>query len=113
MQLAFWGTNGVTGAATDSEFFVDNFTIDATQSNVSIEELGFTFYPNPVKDVLNINGLQTIDSASVMNMLGQQVMNVSPGVTNAQIDMSTLSAGVYLVQVTTNSRTSTIRVVKE
>ncbi|EAS18820.1 conserved hypothetical protein [Flavobacteria bacterium BBFL7] len=113
VQLAFWGTNGVTGAGTDSEFFVDNFTIDATQSNASIEELGFTFYPNPVKDVLNINGLQNIDSASVMNMLGQQVMKVSPGVTNAQIDMSTLSVGVYLVQVATDGRTSTIRVVKE
>ncbi|WP_397300455.1 fibronectin type III domain-containing protein [Nonlabens ulvanivorans] len=113
VQLAFWGSNGVAASAGDSEFFVDNFTIDATASASSVEELGFTFYPNPVKDVLNINGLQTIDSASVMNMLGQQVMNVSPGVTNAQIDMTTLSAGVYLVQVTTDSRTSTIRVVKE
>ncbi|MBF4983199.1 T9SS type A sorting domain-containing protein, partial [Nonlabens mediterrranea] len=97
----------------DTDFFVDNFTIDATASATSVEELGFTFYPNPVKDVLNINGIQDIDSATVMNMLGQQVMTVTPGVTNAQIDMSTLSAGVYLVQVATDGRTSTIRVVKE
>ena len=88
-------------------------TCDATASIDSVEELGFTFYPNPVKDVLSIKGLQNIDSAAVMNMLGQQVMTVEPGVADAQVDMSSLSSGVYLVTVSTNGRSSTIRVVKE
>ncbi|MGJ8684146.1 MAG: fibronectin type III domain-containing protein [Nonlabens sp.] len=113
VQLAFWGTNGTTGATPDTEFFVDNFTIDTTASINSIESLGFSFYPNPVKDVLNINGVQNIETATVLNMLGQQVLTVNPTVANAQIDMSTLRTGVYLVQVTTDGRTSTIRVIKE
>lgn len=113
VRFAFWGTNGTT-AGTDTDFFVDNFTVDGTPaSNNTVEELGFNFYPNPVNDVLTITGAQNIVKASVMNMLGQEVMTVQPGVTNAKIDMTTLSAGIYLVQVTTDNRTSTIRVVKE
>lgn len=58
----------------------------------------FTFYPNPVSNVLNISSEKGVESASVFNLLGQSVMNSK--VANGQIDVSSLATGTYLFKVT-------------
>lgn len=115
VRFAFWGSNGLGGVSgtNDTEFYVDNFTVDATQSIDSPQELGFSYYPNPTRDVVTFNGDQTIDMITVSNMLGQEVIRMAPGTTQTQIDLSTFNTGVYLVTVETADRRSTVKIVKE
>lgn len=73
---------------------------------------GFSYYPNPVKGTLNFNTNVSIEKVSVFNMLGQRIINLTE--TNIQnIDMSSLQAGAYIVQVSINNQTKTIHVIKE
>lgn len=70
-------------------------------------------YPNPVKNVLNISFNENISDVAVFNLVGQQVLSKKINTTEAQVDMSNLAQGTYLVKVTVNNEVKTMKVVKE
>lgn len=83
-------------------------------STVSFDNSNFKFYPNPVKDVLTISYETLISKVSVVNLLGQQLMSKSINANESQLDLSTLSAGTYLVKITTQDNLEkTIKIVKQ
>jgi len=86
---------------------------DASLSTGSFDMNGFSAYPNPVKDVLNLTYTKEISNVSVHNLLGQEVMTKSVNATQSKIDMSNLSTGTYLVKVTSDNMVKTIKVVKQ
>ncbi|MDP5028401.1 MAG: T9SS type A sorting domain-containing protein, partial [Flavobacterium sp.] len=73
----------------------------------------FSAYPNPVKDVLNISYTSEISSVRVINMIGQEVLSRNINATSSQVDMSHLSAGTYIVNVTVGDAIKTLKVVKQ
>ncbi|MFY7740737.1 MAG: GEVED domain-containing protein [Flavobacterium sp.] len=86
---------------------------DASLGTNSFDSSNFTFYPNPVKDVLNLSYSKNIDTVQIMNILGQEVSAKSINATQAAIDMSNLPSGTYLVRLTSENQVKTIKVVKE
>jgi len=74
---------------------------------------GFTYYPNPVKNVLNLSYAQNISDVAVFNLLGQQVITKTVNSNSGQVDMSGLAAGTYMVKVTADNQVKTIKVIKE
>ncbi|MNE82029.1 hypothetical protein D3C80_1787210 [compost metagenome] len=56
---------------------------------------------------------QDMTSVSVFNLLGQEVINKSLNASEAQVDMSNLSAGTYLVKVAVDNQVKTVKVVKQ
>ena len=91
------------------------FTIDVTTtlSSDSFDNANFTAYPNPVKDVLNVSYTSEISSIRVINMIGQEVISKNINATSTQVDMSQLSAGTYIVNVTVGDNVKTLKVVKQ
>lgn len=102
--------------AQDSFVFqVDDFLVEAASVS-SVEDLqaqGFSYYPNPVLNSLNMRADTTIDNVSVLNLLGQEVLNASPSKIQTSINLSNLNAGVYLVNVQIGNTSGTFKVVKE
>lgn len=86
---------------------------DASLSTGSFDMTAFKAYPNPVTNVLNLSYSSEISSVEVFNVLGQKVIAKTLNVTNGQVDMSNLNAGTYLVKVTADGLTKTIKVVKQ
>ncbi|MEE9349438.1 MAG: T9SS type A sorting domain-containing protein [Flavobacteriaceae bacterium] len=80
-------------------------------NNLTIE--GLEIYPNPVSKVLSINAENNIDRISIFNMLGQEVINSRPHIYNTEINMSNLSAGMYVVRVQIGTKTGTYRIIKK
>ena len=72
----------------------------------------FKAYPNPVKDILTIEGVDTITNVTIFNMLGQKVLNVNPNNSNATINMNSLNNGTYFAKVTINGATETMKIIK-
>ncbi|TYB77198.1 T9SS type A sorting domain-containing protein [Bizionia myxarmorum] len=72
----------------------------------------FTYYPNPVSNVLNVKAQNNISNVSVYNMLGQEVLRTAPNAVASEVDMSNLQTGAYFVKVTIGNTTKTIRVIK-
>src|SRR5690606_22449964 len=83
-------------SASSAEFFTENFTM----------------YPNPVTDVLNIqskNGLNA-NEIKISDMTGK-VVKVQKDATS--INVSNLSAGTYLIDITTNEGKATSKFIKK
>ncbi|CCG53808.1 Protein of unknown function precursor; putative adhesin [Flavobacterium indicum GPTSA100-9 = DSM 17447] len=98
--------NGSYGVTLD-------FTVDTSLATSSFDLSNFVAYPNPVKDVLNLSYSTAITNVKVTNLLGQQVMTKNVNDTNVQVNMSDLSAGAYIVTISSGDMIHTIKVVKQ
>ncbi|MFH1159958.1 MAG: T9SS type A sorting domain-containing protein [bacterium] len=58
-----------------------------------------TIFPNPVSDVLNINGTETIQELQVLNLVGQVVYNQKVDNTTVVLNLDNLKAGVYNLRI--------------
>ncbi|MBY0486495.1 MAG: T9SS type A sorting domain-containing protein [Flavobacteriaceae bacterium] len=99
------------GGGTIGQFQVSAY--DASLANSTFDNANFTYYPNPVKDVLNLSYSQSITKVQIINLLGQEVILKSVNATESQIDMSRLPSGTYLVKVTSDNQIKTIKVIKQ
>jgi hypothetical protein len=68
-------------------------------------------YPNPVSEILQIQTSETIvlQKITVYSLLGEELVITS----EAWIDFSNFSAGIYFVEIATESENSTRKIVKE
>ena len=74
---------------------------------------GFSFYPNPVTNQLNLNAKNSIDNVQLFNLLGQKVIDEKVGATSNSLDLSHLKTGLYVMTVTSEGRTASFKVVKK
>ncbi len=86
---------------------------DASLSSDSFDKSTFVAYPNPVKDVLNLSYKTAINNVRVVNLLGQEVLNTKTNSNDVQVNMSTLTAGAYIVNITFEDAIHTIKVIKQ
>ena len=111
VHFALYGESTVSGG--DIDFFINDFSVGSTSLGVDdIETLQFSFFPNPVNNILTIKAQASIDSITVYNMLGQAVVTSTPNTNNSTVDMSALQTGAYFVQVSINNTLNTVRVIK-
>ena len=86
---------------------------DGSLATNSFDSANFTYYPNPIKNVLNLSYTQDITSVTVFNLLGQEMLTKTLNTTHGVIDMSSMASGAYFVKVTADNQTKTIKVIKE
>ncbi|GGD34674.1 hypothetical protein GCM10011343_25700 [Flavobacterium orientale] len=112
---AQWGSAAsptACGSITWGEALDFKLIIDNTLSTGGFDLTNFSAYPNPVKDVFNFTYTSTISDLVIYNLLGQQVLATKPNATQGQVDMSSFPNGTYLVKVTSENQTKTIKVIK-
>ena len=102
--------------ASNSYLLLDNVIVD---SQLGIEDL-FAFqlsiFPNPASDIINIvnNETASINGVEIVDINGRTVKFVRyNGVSEAQINISDLSAGMYLMNVSSDQGTTTKKIVKK
>ena len=75
---------------------------------------GFTLYPNPAHDRVNVMGLPPDEAQlTITDLAGRTMLKKSLHGSDATIDTSTLPTGIYLVTLTTQQNTSTQRLIIE
>lgn len=79
----------------------------------NVSQNSASIYPNPVQNVLHINSNEIIDSVTIYTITGQKVSSVTSNDTNREINVTALSAGVYLVKISSNGTEETLKVVKQ
>jgi hypothetical protein len=73
-------------------------------------------YPNPVKDALNIKGLDAMMNYEllIMNVKGNLVTQTKINdVSSYKWNLRSLSKGIYYLSVTSNNRNTSVKFVKE
>lgn len=98
---------GMNDAFQPVTFMIDLSSALATH-NVKTEK--FSIYPNPVKDILNINGVGKIENVEIYNLVGQKMKSATA---SSKIDVSSLSKGVYLINIISNGQKQSIKFIKE
>lgn len=88
-------------------------TIEQILGGKGFDLASFSYYPNPVSNVLNLTYSSEITSVAIFNLVGQQVTVQQPNTTNAKVDTSMLAEGTYLVKVTAANAVKTIKVIKK
>ncbi|WGF92576.1 T9SS type A sorting domain-containing protein [Aequorivita marisscotiae] len=73
---------------------------------------GFSYYPNPVTDVLSLKAASNIEAVSIYNLLGQEVLRSEVGATTSDINLSGITTGAYVLKVTVNGQTGTYKILK-
>ena len=70
-------------------------------------------YPNPTSGIVTIEAASVIESITVYNVLGQEMLSQKGNSASETLNISNLKSGVYLVRTTSNGKTATSRIVKE
>ena len=75
---------------------------------------GLSIFPNPTQDNWNIKTKNiNMSSIQVFDMLGKNVLSLSPDASEAKIDASRLTTGLYFAQIKTASGIASIKLVKQ
>ena len=101
--------SGKTHIVISDVNIVANFIVES-----GIEEnatKAIIFYPNPVQDILYIEAKETASAVNVYNLLGTIVAQSRGDV--REINLSNLSAGIYMVRVEMGKDVSTQRIIKK
>ena len=95
--------------------YYDNLYLhkNTTLSTQEFELTDVSVYPNPSQDVWNVKTNNTvINTVQVFDVLGKQVMTLTPKSTEVKIDASTLNTGLYIAKIATPNGVSNIRLIK-
>ena len=98
------------GSADDGTFGIE---VQSTLSTDNFDKTDFTYYPNPVKDILNVDIDQVVSQYSIYNMTGKKVLNGSPESIDPQINTSSLQTGTYLVKISVNGKSESFTIIKK
>ncbi|WP_029293401.1 T9SS-dependent choice-of-anchor J family protein [Chryseobacterium hispalense] len=108
--IAFEGTsNWARGIDVDNVSVVDASSLavnDVTRNNADIK-----IYPNPIKDLLNINSDKKLNSIEIFSLTGQLIKTIDKDA--RQVNVSDLKKGVYLLRVKSEGKDQSFKIVKD
>ncbi|MFL9836853.1 T9SS type A sorting domain-containing protein [Flavobacterium sp. ST-75] len=108
-ETTYYAVQTVNGCSSEPLAVTITITLDSKEFDLA----SFTYWPNPVKDVLSISYSSQITTVKVYNMVGQEVLSQKINALEGTVNMSALQEGTYLVNVATDTATKTIRVIKK
>lgn len=73
-----------------------------------------SLHPNPAKDVIYISGMSTDTKIELFDIIGREVHNSRHKDSKAELNISALTKGTYIVKLTnTNEYSNTVKISKE
>ena len=106
----------ITSVSNNGMVTTESITItigDVVSINDLLDQRSIRMYPNPTSGILNLRSDYRMDQVRITNMLGQDVMVQTPANSDAQLQVSALPKGVYLIRVETAEGSWNSRFVKE
>jgi len=70
--------------------------------DMKINDNSITIYPNPARSEINISSESIINSIEIYNTLGQKVYQTMVNNKSKNIDINSLSKGIYIIGITTD-----------
>jgi len=92
----------------DNIYFHNNQVLSTEQFDTA----EFSVFPNPTKNVWNIKGNNVLNSVSVYDVLGKNVINLEPNTNEVEIDATTFKTGLYFARIESVNGTKTIKLIK-
>ncbi|HRO42775.1 MAG TPA: T9SS type A sorting domain-containing protein [Flavipsychrobacter sp.] len=99
----------LTTSSSGNNLYLDDINISNTTSVAGVDAKRFAIYPNPVKDMLVIDGLHTNKplTVTVFDMTGKRVMTLTnnDGQEKLTMNIADLNSGIYIVKIASGEQT--------
>jgi len=102
----------IEGFSTSSGNFSMAITCETLGTNDN-SIAGFSYYPNPVTNAINLSAQSNIETVAIFNILGQKVLDQSVNAINTSLDLSNLSVGTYIMKVSVDGQNGIYKIVKK
>jgi hypothetical protein len=87
--------------------------LNGSLSNPDFDLTSFQFYPNPVKHILSVKNKSAIEDIQIFSVSGQSVISKKLNSTEAQIDLSHLASGLYILNIKSDGKEKAVKFIKE
>ena len=88
-------------------------TVTVVLGNDTFDMNSFNLYPNPTSNVVTLQYSKEITEISVLNLLGQMMLNKKLSTTETTIDLSNLPSATYFIKIVSEGKTKTVKVIKK
>ena len=106
------GINYYSNGALNAVYLDDIVFSDTNVGTQDFATKGFSVYPNPVNNVMNLQANENISKVAIYNVLGQEVYSAKINAMTSSVDMSSMASGAYFVKVNINGTEGTVKVIK-
>lgn len=105
----------INGPDLYGPIYYDNlyFHNDQVLSTDQFDTSEFSVFPNPTNGEWNIKSNSEISKVSLFNILGKEVLTITPNTSETTIDASTFKTGVYFARIEGVSGTKTVKLVRQ
>ena len=95
----------------------DCYEAEPTRANpasagIDSQEVSVNMYPNPVQEEIHLTASSSIEALEILQLNGSLLYSFQPNQPSAQISVSELSPGMYLVNLKTKAGSVSYRFVK-
>lgn len=73
----------------------------------------FSYYPNPVKDILSLKNGSVINRVEIYNLSGAKVWTSEINAAQAELNLSGLDTGIYVMKITAGKEVKTVKIIKK
>lgn len=116
-HLFQWKADAFMGTSDpNSIVYIDNILLTVNDPSLSLndfETAQFKVYPNPASEKWNVTSNSILNSVEVFDVLGKQVISLSPKTNDVVIDASNLNPGMYFAQINGANGSKTIKLIKD
>jgi hypothetical protein len=110
----YFGLHNASVAARSSTLLVDTLAITSVLGADKFTKTNFSAFPNPTSAIINVTNASALISAIQVTDLNGRIVKSSSfnGVNNAEINISDLASGVYMMNISSDKGTVTKKIVK-
>lgn len=113
-----YGTTDLTDPCEGSDYGqAEDYMVNVTNLLSVNDEVKrnqtFKAYPNPVKDILNIDSQTKVESVEMYDLSGKRVLNTEINSLKFNVNLSELSTGIYILKAQTEDGPKTVKIIKK
>lgn len=82
-------------------------------STTDFDADNFSYYPNPIENILNVNAINVIDAIQLFDITGKKVKAFTPNNNQIQLNLEGIPSGTYIMKVEINGESENFKVIKK
>ena len=103
----------VNTAEENGGLLLDSVYVTSVLGTEEVTASNFAVYPNPANDVVNISANAGLNNVQIVDINGRTVKSAKfDGTTQAQINISDLASGLYIMNIASDKGTTSQKIVK-